>query len=90
MALIDIPPALQKITGGQSSLKIEASSLQDALQAIEAQYPGVWKKIISDTGQIQRYVSIFVGDEDVKYLKGMKTPLDEKSRVSILIAVAGG
>ena len=90
MARFKIPPPLQKFTDGKNSIELEASSLSEALSSLDKSYPGFKKSILSDTQEIKRFVSIFVDNENVQYLEGLKTKLESKSSVVILIAMAGG
>jgi molybdopterin converting factor small subunit len=89
MPLVEIPPALQKLTGNQAAVAVEAGTLADALTQLDRRFPGILEKIVHEN-KVRRYVSIFVDAEDVKFGRGVQTPLTSTSRISILIAIAGG
>jgi sulfur-carrier protein len=89
MPLVEIPPAMQKLTGNQAAVEVEAGTLADALMQIDRRFPGVLEKIVHEN-KVRRYVSIFVDEEDVKYGRGLQTQLTSTNRISILIAIAGG
>jgi molybdopterin synthase sulfur carrier subunit len=89
MAKIQFSSALQKITG-QKIVTVTSSTLEDAINELEVTYPGIKKKIVSDTNEILKYVVIFLGNEEVKYLQGLKTQIQPSDKISILMAIAGG
>ncbi len=62
----------------------------ELLSKIRADHPGLAERILDDDGEIRRFVNIYVGDEDVRFLEGLNTGLDRGAVVSILPAVAGG
>ncbi|MBC7465412.1 MAG: MoaD/ThiS family protein [Bdellovibrio sp.] len=90
MAKMILAPAFQKITQGEKWVKVESSTLIEAIHELDQKYPGIKSKIVGDAGQILNYVSIFLGKEDVRYLQGLKTKLEPLDEVSILVAIAGG
>jgi len=90
MASLDIPPALQKFTQGQRKVQIQASTLGQAIDQADRLHPGIKQKLVSSSGEILRFISIFVDQEDVKYLKGLETPIQKESQILVLMAMAGG
>lgn len=90
MAKIQLAPAFQKITSGEKNIEVKSLVLSDALDELEVKYPGIKSKIVGESNQILKYVTIFLGKEDVKYLDGLKTKIAPSDRVNILVAVAGG
>ena len=90
MAKVELSPALLKLTKGQSVAVVQDGTLKEIIQELENQYPGIKSRLLTDNQQIQRYVSIFVGEEDVRYLNGLDTKVGTSETISILIALAGG
>lgn len=90
MAKVEFSPALMKLTQGQSSLEVTSSTLSEVIQEIESKFPGIKEKLLTESGQIQRYVSVFIGSEDARYLDGLKTKISKSDHISILLALAGG
>jgi molybdopterin synthase sulfur carrier subunit len=90
MALIEIPSALQKFSAGQKSVNVSAPTLALAINELEEKFPDLKGKLVTGAQQIPRFISIFVGQDDVKYQDGLQTQLNDKTRVSILVAIAGG
>ncbi|MFZ3231537.1 MAG: MoaD/ThiS family protein [Pseudobdellovibrio sp.] len=82
--------AFHKLTGGKKQIEVESLILSDALIELDLNYPGLKNKIIGDSNQILKYVSIFIGKEDVKYLDGLKTKMQPMDQISVLVAIAGG
>lgn len=86
-----IPTQLRTLTGGQAELNVEgAADLRELLSKIGADHPELSERILDDNGEIRRFINIYVGEEDVRFLDGLNTNLENGSLVSILPAVAGG
>ena len=90
MATVRIPTPLRKLTLGQEAVTIPAATIGELISNMEAKHPGLRERLLDDKGQVRRFVNIFVGDEDIRFLKGLDTPLAEGSEVSIVPAIAGG
>lgn len=88
---VKIPTQLRQLTGGDAELSVDnASDVKDLLAQIKATHPALADRLLDDRGDIRRFVNIYVGDEDVRFLDGLATPLTSGTMVSILPAVAGG
>lgn len=88
---VKIPAQLRALTGGQAELNVDsASSVGQMLDQIRQSYPELSERIVDESGQIRRFINIYVGDEDVRFLDGLDTSLEGASQVAILPAVAGG
>lgn len=87
-----IPTILRSYTGGASEVSVEAEqgNLADVLVALESQAPGISGRILDDEGHLRRFVNIFIDDEDVRYLNGLETEIQERTVISVIPAVAGG
>jgi molybdopterin synthase sulfur carrier subunit len=90
MATVRIPTPLRKLTQGQEVVTASASTISELIGALESQHPGIKERLLDDKGQVRRFVNIFVGDEDIRFLKQLDTPLGENAEVSIVPAIAGG
>jgi molybdopterin synthase sulfur carrier subunit len=80
---------LQRLAGGQRSLQVEAGTVGELLDRLEALFPGFKQNILED-GQLRRFVNIYLNDEDIRFLQRLETPLRDGDVVSILPALAGG
>lgn len=87
---ITIPTALRQYANGQASVKFESGTIGDVLTALVAQNPQLGKQIYNEQNQLRSFVNIYVGDEDIRYLQGVETPVPDGETVSIIPAIAGG
>ena len=87
---IRIPTQLRTFTGGAGEVEVEATTVGDALKALDAAHPGLAERLFDDSGALRRFVNVFLADEDVRFLEGLATPVAEGQTLSIVPAVAGG
>lgn len=85
-----IPTVLRRSTQGQSEIRLSGTSITDCIDKLEAQYPGIKDRLCEETGEIRRFVNVYVNGEDVRFLAGKDTPVKAGDEVSIVPAVAGG
>ena len=90
MAQIRIPMPLRKLTNNIDIVTSDAPTLAEAVDRLEADYPGIKERIVGDDGEIRRFVNIYVNGEDVRFLSNLSTALKASDEVSIVPAVAGG
>ncbi len=90
MATVRIPTQLRNLAGGAAEVDVDGSTVGEVLKALEAAHPGFSARLFDDAGGLRRFVNVFVADEDIRFLDGGDTPVDEKTTVSIIPAVAGG
>lgn len=87
---IRVPTTLRTLTAGESEVAVEAGTVGEVLQSLEAAHPGFAERILDDEGNLRRFVNIFVSDDDVRFMDGLETPVPDGETVSIVPAVAGG
>lgn len=87
---VRIPTTLRPLSGGNSTVQVEGSTLGEVLTNLEAAHPGFRDRLFDDQGGLRRFVNLFVADDDVRYLQGLETPVPDGETVSIIPAVAGG
>ena len=87
---VRVPTILRSYTGGAAEVSAEAGTLREVLAGLDAAYPGIAGRILDDSGQIRRFVNVYVGDEDVRFADGLDTPVPTGTQVSVIPAVAGG
>ncbi|MGH2352320.1 MAG: ubiquitin-like small modifier protein 1 [Chloroflexota bacterium] len=85
-----IPTPLRRLSGGEAELNVEGTTVSEVLAALERDHPGFHERLYDDRGEIRRFVNIYVAGEDIRFLKGLDTPLKEGEEISIVPAVAGG
>ena len=87
---VRIPTTLRPLSGGASTVEVDAGSLSDVIKALDAAHPGFGDRLLDDEGNLRRFVNVFVDDDDVRYLDGLATNVPDGQTVSIIPAVAGG
>ncbi|MEX0775266.1 MAG: MoaD/ThiS family protein [Phycisphaeraceae bacterium] len=89
---IHIPTALRPQTGNQESVSVQGGSIREALGALTSQYPDLGKRLFKnpDGSEINRFINVYVNDEDIRFLENQDTKLKTGDEVSIVPAIAGG
>jgi sulfur-carrier protein len=90
MAQIKIPPVLRPSVGGEKELAASGDTVGTVLQALAQQHPATQPQLFSSDGQLNRYVNVYLNDEDVRVLDGLDTGVGESDTLVILPAMAGG
>lgn len=90
MPTINIPSALRNYTAQRASVHVPGATVAEALESLAEQYPELRRHIFEESGKLRNFVSVFVGEEDMRYLKRDATPLHENDTISLVPAVAGG
>jgi sulfur-carrier protein len=85
-----IPTILRNYTGGEKSVEGSGGTLADLFVDLDSRHEGLRARLIGDDGALQRFVNVYLNDEDVRFLGGAETPLSDGDVVTILPAVAGG
>ena len=87
---VRIPTPLRTLTKGSDEVTATGGTVGDVVEDLERQYPGVKSRLCDDKGEVRRFVNIFLADEDIRFLQGLKTPVKEGDQLSIVPAIAGG
>ena len=87
---VRIPTILRTYTGGESEVTADGATLADVLNDLESSYAGIRARILDDSGDIRRFVNVYVGNDDVRFLEGLGTATPDGAQLSIIPAVAGG
>jgi sulfur-carrier protein len=87
---VRIPTILRTYTGGSSEVSAEGQTLSEVLDDLEANHTGIRARVLDDAGQIRRFVNVYVGNDDVRFLDGLSTATPDGAQLSIIPAVAGG
>lgn len=90
MATVKIPPVLRSATGGEKQVSAAGANVGDVLRDIVASYPETERQLFGPDGGLNRYVNVYLNDEDVRVLDGLSTAVEESDTVMILPAMAGG
>jgi molybdopterin synthase sulfur carrier subunit len=90
MSTLKIPPVLRSSTGGESQVEADGATVGEALNALAAAHPATKSQLFAEDGTLNRYVNVYLNDEDVRVLDGLDTPVKESDTLVILPAMAGG
>ena len=90
MPTIKVPPVLRPQTDGEGEVSVDGKSVGDALRALADRYPATRDQLFSPEGELNRYVNVYLNDEDVRVLDGLDTSASDSDTVVILPAMAGG
>ena len=86
---VRIPTILRTYTDGAKAVTAEGGSLSELIDNLEAAHPGIKERLV-DSGDLRRFVNVYVNDEDVRFTGGLETSLSDGDQVVVLPAVAGG
>jgi sulfur-carrier protein len=87
---VRIPTVLRKHTDDQKKVEGDGATLRELIDDLEERHAGLKDALVGEDGNLHRFINVYVDDEDVRFLGGIETPLEDGSSVSILPAVAGG
>lgn len=87
---VKIPTSLRKFTAEKAELSIDAPTVGEALKLVDSAHPGLLAKLTDEDGKIRRFINIYLGDEDIRFLDGLGTAVKSGDEISIIPAVAGG
>ena len=90
MATIRIPPVLRPSVGGEREVNADGANVGEVLRALVEQYPDTSSQLFGADGDLNRFVNVYLNDEDVRVLDGLETAVSEKDELVILPAMAGG
>jgi molybdopterin converting factor small subunit len=87
--IIRIPTPLRTLTSGADEVTVTGATVAEALDDLERKHPGIRERLLDDKG-IRRFVNVYVGEEDIRFLEGLRTALKAGDEISIVPAIAGG
>ena len=88
--LIRIPTPLRRLTAGQDKVDAEGSTLLEVITYLEEHFPGMRERLCDDSGGLRNFVNVYVNGEDVRFLDGLNSAMNQGDEVSVVPAVAGG
>ena len=84
------PTQLRELTSGKGEITLEATTVREAIDQLNAAHPGIGERLLDDSGNLRRFVNLFLAEEDVRFLEGLDTPITAGQTLSVVPAVAGG
>jgi molybdopterin synthase sulfur carrier subunit len=90
VSLIKIPPVLRGSVGGEKEVQASGENVREVLRTLASQHPATESQLFSEDGELNRYVNVYLNDEDVRVLQGLDTSVSPSDTIVILPAMAGG
>ena len=90
MIKVRIPTPLRPLTKGQGEVEAQANNIASMIETLNNAHPGLKDRLCDESGELRRFVNIYVNEEDIRFLKGKETALNDGDEVSIVPAIAGG
>ena len=90
MSTVYIPAVLRPNVGGAKSIEIEGDSIRSVVSGLVERHPSLGSQLLTDEGDLNRFVNVYVNGQDVRYLDGLDTPVAPADEVRLLPAMAGG
>ncbi len=87
---VKIPTVFRKFTDQRSTVEVKPGTVGDVIDQLDKRFPGFRGQLITDSGELHRFINVYVNDEDVRYLEKLDTKADEGDTISLLPSVAGG
>ena len=87
---VKIPTPLRKLTQNNAEVTAAGGTIRELVDDLEKQFPGFKERMCDENGDLRRFVNVYVGEEDIRFLEGLDTKIPEGEQVSIIPAVAGG
>ena len=87
---VRIPTILRTYTGGESEVSASGDTLAAVLDDLDSNYAGIKGRILDEQGELRRFVNVYVGNDDVRFLENLDTKTPEGTQISVIPAVAGG
>jgi len=87
---VRVPTILRTYTGGESEVTASGATLAEVIDDLDANYTGIKARVLDDEGNLRRFVNVYVGNDDVRFLDNLATATPEGTQISVIPAVAGG
>jgi molybdopterin converting factor small subunit len=87
---VRVPTILRTYTSGESEVSASGTTLSEVIDDLDSNYSGIKGRILDDNGELRRFVNVYVGNDDVRFLDNLATPTPDGTQISVIPAVAGG
>jgi molybdopterin converting factor small subunit len=87
---VRIPTILRTYTEGSSEVSADGATLAEVLEDLDRNHSGIKGRILDESGALRRFVNVYVGNDDVRFLQNLETPTPDGTQISVIPAVAGG
>jgi molybdopterin converting factor small subunit len=90
MTTLRIPTPLRTYTSGKSEVNVTGVKISEALGDLTTQYPAIKPHLFNEAGELRPFVNLFVGENNIKDLQGVETPIKEGDKIILIPSIAGG
>jgi MoaD family protein len=90
VSVVKIPTVLRPQVGGNKEVELGGATVGEVVDALAAAYPSLRGQLLTEAGELNRFVNVYVNGQDVRYLDGLATPVADRDEVRLLPAMAGG
>jgi sulfur-carrier protein len=90
MSVVRIPTVLRPQVGGEKQLDLEGGTVAELVNSLTERFPALRSQLLTDSGDLNRFINVYVNGQDVRYLQGLATPVEARDEVRLLPAMAGG
>jgi sulfur-carrier protein len=90
MSVVRIPTVLRPQVGGEKQLNLDGETVAQLVESLVVRFPALRSQLLTETGDLNRFVNVYVNGQDVRYLQGLSTPVQPRDEVRLLPAMAGG
>ena len=87
---VRIPTPLRKLTKDKDTVQTTGTTIQEIIDSLEKQYPGLKERLCDERGELRRFVNVYLNDEDIRFAQGKSTPVKDGDEISVIPAIAGG
>lgn len=87
---VRIPTPLRKLTQDKDTVQATGATIQEIVENLEKQYPGLKERLCDERGELRRFVNVYLNDEDIRFAQGKQTPVKDGDEISVIPAIAGG
>ena len=87
---VRIPTPLRKLTNNEEVVEVAATTVGEAINELQARYPGIKERLVDDSGAVRRFVNVYLNEEDIRFLQNQQTLFKDGDELSIIPAIAGG
>jgi molybdopterin converting factor small subunit len=90
MSVVRIPTVLRPQVGGEKQLDLEGGTVAQLVDSLVERFPALRSQLLTESGDLNRFINVYVNGQDVRYLQGLATPVEARDEVRLLPAMAGG
>ncbi|MBI1841932.1 MAG: MoaD/ThiS family protein [Verrucomicrobia bacterium] len=87
---VRIPTPLRKLTNNEEIVEISSGTIGAGIIELQSRFPGIKERLIDESGEVRRFVNVYVNEEDIRFLQNQDTPVKDGDEISIIPAIAGG